>query len=106
VNRHGKARSLRGVTWVVGSRHRGEGDQIALDPTERACVSSQQTDGAVHDRVEHRLDIRLGAADDAQDVAGGSLRVQRRGQLAVARLELGEQPHVLDGDDGLIGEGT
>src|SRR5262249_38103344 len=26
-------------------------------------------------------------------------------QLAVARLELAEQPHVLDGDDGLIGEG-
>ena len=26
-------------------------------------------------------------------------------QLAVARLQLGEQPHVLDGDDGLVGEG-
>ena len=61
----------------------------------------QQADGAGHDRVEHRLDIRLRLADDAQDVAGGGLRVQRRGQLAVARLELGEQAHVLDGDHGL-----
>ena len=27
------------------------------------------------------------------------------GQLAVARLQLGEQAHVLDGDHGLVGEG-
>ena len=26
-------------------------------------------------------------------------------QVAVARLQLLEQPHVLDGDDGLVGEG-
>ena len=33
----------------------------------------QQADGAGHDRVEYRLDIRLRAADDAQDVAGRGL---------------------------------
>ena len=27
------------------------------------------------------------------------------GQVAVARLQLLEQPHVLDGDHGLVGEG-
>src|SRR5207244_3595451 len=62
-------------------------------------------DGASDDRVEDRLDIRLRLADDAQDLAGGGLLVQRRGEFAVARLKLGEEAHVLDGDDGLIGEG-
>ena len=37
--------------------------------------------------------------------AGGRLLLQRLGQLAIARLQLREQPHVLDGDDGLVGEG-
>src|SRR5205823_12200797 len=35
----------------------------------------------------------------------GRLRVQRGGQLAVARLELGEEADVLDGDDRLVGKG-
>jgi hypothetical protein len=65
----------------------------------------QQADGACQNRVEHRLHIRLRLADDPQDVAGGGLGVQCRGQLAVARLEFGEQSHILDGDDGLVGEG-
>ena len=43
--------------------------------------------------------------DDPQDLAGGGLLLQRLGEVAVARLELREEPDVLDGDDGLIGEG-
>ena len=38
-------------------------------------------------------------------VAGRGLLLQRLGQLAVARLHLLEQPHVLDGDHRLVGEG-
>ena len=101
----GKDALSGGVASVVGARERGELDLIARDPGQHARVRPQQADGAGHDRVEHRLDIRLRAADDAQDVAGGGLRVQRRGQLAVARLELGEEAHVLHGDHGLVGEG-
>ena len=94
-----------GVASGVGARERGELDLIALDPGQHPRVRPQQADGAGHDRVEHRLDIRLRLADDAQDVAGGGLLVQRRGQLAVARLQLREQAHVLDRDDRLVGEG-
>ena len=43
--------------------------------------------------------------DDAQDLAGRRLLLQRFGEVAVASLQLREQPHVLDGDDRLIGEG-
>ncbi len=93
------------VASVVGARERGELDLIAPDPGHNARVPPQQADGATQDRVEHRLDIRLRLADGAQDVAGGGLRVQRRGQLAVALLELLEQAYVLDRDDGLVGKG-
>ena len=68
------------------------------------CAPSKRT-ALLEDRVEHRLDIRRRAADDAQDLAGGGLLLERGGQVAVARLELSEQAHVLDGDHGLVGEG-
>ena len=42
---------------------------------------------------------------DPQDLAGRGLLLQRLGEIAVARLQLREQPDVLDGDDGLVGEG-
>src|SRR5215831_7878147 len=60
--------------------------------------------GAGENRIEYRLYVRLRAADDTQDLAGRGLRVERRPQLTVARLQLREQAHVLDGDHGLVGE--
>jgi len=112
LDRHGEACPLGGVTCVVDTGHRGESDLIALDPAERACGPSQQTTGAVHDRVEDRLDVRLRLADDTQDVAGRGLLLQslddlpvRLSQRAVLLLQLGEQAHILDGDDRLIREG-
>src|SRR5215813_1160557 len=105
VDRHGEARPLGGVTWVVGTCHRGEGDLIALDPAERAYVSAQQPDGALHDRVEDRLDVGLRLANNAQDFARRGLLVQSRGELTIAGLQFLEQAHVLDGDDGLVSEG-
>ena len=60
---------------------------------------------AVGDRVEHRLHVGRRAADDAQDLRRRRLLLQRLGDLGVARLQLLEQPHVLDRDHGLVGEG-
>jgi hypothetical protein len=94
-----------GVACGVGVREGGHLDLIARDPGQHARVRPHQSNDAGHNRVEHRLDIRLRAADDAQNVAGGGLRLQRRGQLAIARLEFSEEADVLDGDDGLVGEG-
>src|SRR5262249_18026314 len=95
----------RGVPSAVGAREGDELDLISRDTGHYARVPIQQADGTAHDRVEHRLHVRLRTADDAQDVAGGGLPAQRRGQLTVTCLELGEQPDVLDGDDRLVGEG-
>ena len=56
-----------------------------------------------HD-VHHRLDVGRRAGDDPQDLGRGRLLLQRLGHLAVPRLELREQPHVLDRDHRLVGE--
>ena len=58
------------------------------------------------------MHFALCPADHAEDVAGRRLLLQRLGHLrmgsgegAVLFLELGEQPHVLDGDHRLVGKG-
>ena len=51
------------------------------------------------DDVKHRLDIRRRASNDAKDLA-------RRRLLLKRFREFLEQPHVLDGNHGLIGEGS
>ena len=63
------------------------------------------------DRLEHTASDRSARGDDPQDLGRGGLLLQRLGDLAVALLKLGvallqllEQPGVLDGDDGLVGE--
>ena len=45
------------------------------------------------------------AADDLQHLGSRRLLLQRFGEVARALMQLVEQPRVLDGDDGLIGEG-
>ena len=55
--------------------------------------------------LEHRLQLAGRAGDDAEHLRGRGLLLQRLGQLARARLHLVEQPHVLDRDHRLVGEG-
>ena len=61
--------------------------------------------GALDDRVEHRLHVRGRAADDAEHLGRRRLMLQRLAQFRVALLDFFEQPHILDSDDRLIGEG-
>ena len=53
---------------------------------------------ALGDRLEHRLHVGRRARNDAQDLADRRLLLERL-------LRLLEQAHVLDRDDGLVGEG-
>ena len=59
--------------------------------------------GALGDRVEHRLDVGRRAGDDPQDLGRGGLLLQR--SVTRGSSSAPEQPHVLDGDHGLVGEG-
>src|SRR5262245_6692209 len=56
-----------------------------------------QSCGVLGDCFEDGLYVGLRAADDTQDLASGCLSLQRL-------LRLGEQAHVLDGDNSLVGE--
>ena len=60
---------------------------------------------ALDDGVEHRLHVRGRAADDAEHLGCRRLMLQGFAQFRVALLEFFEQPHVLDRDHRLIGEG-
>src|SRR5439155_14007283 len=93
-------KTLQRGTIVAGQR-----DHLAIEPeheTEKAITQPRRTR---RDGVEHGLHVGWRARDDAQDFAGRRLLLQRHGEVAIARLELLEEAHVLDGDDGLVGEG-
>ena len=72
---------------------------------QRCIVGSAEMDGALGECVQHRLEIRGRGADHPEDLGRRCLLLKRRRQVAVTRLELLEQAHILDGDDGLVGEG-
>ena len=61
--------------------------------------------GALNDGVKHRLHVGRRAADDAEHLGGRGLMLQGLAQFRVAFLQFFEQPHVLDGNDGLVCEG-
>ncbi len=69
-----------------------------------AAGAARELAGAGDDRVEHRLDIER-RAHGPTDLAQRRELLNRLGQLARARLQLLEEADVLDGDDGLVGEG-
>src|SRR5215510_14722649 len=74
-----------------------ESHQHIIDPTN--------TGGALDDGIKYRLHVRRRAADDAEHLGGCSLMLQGLAQLCIALLDLFEQPHILDCDNRLVGEG-
>ena len=66
--------------------------------SNHSVIALAQPRGVFCDHIQHRLDIRRRAGDDAQDFT-------RRGLLLQRLLEFLKQPHVLDGDHRLVGEG-
>src|SRR5262249_52318143 len=77
---------------------RFETHQFTIKAEERAKKSVAQLRGLVDDRLKDGLDVRRRARDHLEDRA-------RCRQITVARFQLLEQPHILNGDDGLVGEG-
>ena len=60
--------------------------------------------GVLEDTRQHHLRIER-RADGLTDLPQGAQFLDRAGQLVRARLQLVEQPCVLDGDHRLVGEG-
>ena len=68
-------------------------------------IATTEPSRGLDDRIEYRLDVGWRTADDVEHVARGSLIFERLLQLSRARLHLLEQPHILDCDHRLVGEG-
>src|SRR5262249_20320003 len=68
-------------------------------------IRNAQPSCGPRDGIKHGLKIELGSANRAEHLADRSLIFQRFLQLARPRLHLFEQPGVLDGNYGLVGEG-
>ena len=71
---------------------------------DHTSVGSGQLNGPADDGVQDRLKVER-RADGAAHRAQRLQLLDRARQLEGARLQLLEQPDVLDRDDGLVGEG-
>src|SRR5262245_30270190 len=78
---------------------------VPLMESQYRVINPTNPSGALDDGVENRLHIRRRAANDTEHLGCCSLMFQGLSQFCVALLDLLEQPHVLDGDHCLIGEG-
>src|SRR5215467_5820722 len=80
-------------------------NEIPVEPEHVAELSLAEFRCALGDRVEHGLDVGRRTRDYAQYLGGCCLIFKGFLQLALTRLLGFEQPRILDGDDGLVGEG-
>src|SRR5215468_5725403 len=83
---------------------RATAKDLAVESEDVSIAAITELRRVLDERVQHWLKIECRAVDDLEDLRRGSLLIQRLGQVLVTRLQLGEQPDVLDGDDGLVGE--
>ena len=91
---------------------RGHADHAAIDNKDHAPKGATHANAAPSNRLEDRADVGRGAPDYPEDLTGRRFPLQRAAHL---RMRLGQrliflphllkQPRVLDGDDGLVGEG-
>src|ERR1044072_5073927 len=80
---------------VVGSRRR---ETLAVPQLQEAKIRLADTTGVLEHFPEYGIKLAGGRADYLQYFRSRGLLLQRF-------LGLVEQPHILDGDDSLVGEG-
>jgi hypothetical protein len=91
---HQRERYIRRDPTFVGS----ETHRVAIGAEDGGVVGVAQASRARRYRLEHGLNIRGRARDDPQNLPGSRLLLQ-------SLFRFLEQPHVLDRDHGLVGEG-
>ena len=77
---------------------------VSLVESQHDVINPTNPSRALDDGVQDGLHVRGRAADDAEHLGRCRLMLQGLAQFSVALPEFFEQPHVLDGDYGLIGE--
>ena len=88
--------SLQRFRWVVAIGDHV--DQLAVEAVDRSEKRTTKLDRILGDSIEHGLQFSRSAANDREYVTRRSLLFERLGEFL-------EQPRVLYGDDGLVGEG-
>src|SRR4029450_12105711 len=83
---------------------RGEVVQFTVRPKDETLLGCAKPRRILDQSIENGLKLERRTADDLEDVGGGRLLLQRLAQIAIARLQLGKQPHVLNRDHRLVGE--
>src|SRR5262245_58641135 len=103
------------ILWLINTAFdASNGYRTKMRPRDKAVplaepqyhvINSTDFCSALDDGVEDRLHIRGRATDDTEHLGRCRLMLQRLAQFCVAFLQFLEQSDVLDGDDGLVGEG-
>ena len=78
---------------------------VAIPAMDISKLGVAEADGVLQHGLEHRLKIARGTADNMEHLRHCRLLLQGFREFARALLLGLEQPHVLDRDHGLIGEG-
>ena len=86
---------------VDGRRH---SQQLAIETQDGRPVRPAQPDRTFGQGFEHRVEIEGRTAYDFQHLRRRGLLLQRLCEVVGALAQFGQQPRVLDGDDGLGGE--
>src|SRR5262245_14589883 len=76
----------------------GQVNQRAIAKLHLPISRSTQSTRTARNDIEHRLHVGRRTRNDTKNLTGSRLPLQ-------CLLRLVEQPHVLNGDDGLVGEG-
>ena len=106
-----RASGRNGIPLDEGSCSRGRRcewprlENLTIEAEDERPLGLAQPDRVLGQRLEDRLEIEGGPPDHLEQLAGRRLLLQRHPQLAVPFLQLLEQAHVRDSDDGLVGEG-
>src|SRR3990170_4794321 len=77
---------------------------LAVEPEYTTLFGAAERRSILNKGIQDWLKIECRPANDLEHLTGGRLLIQRLGKVTIALLQFFEQPHVLDGDDGLIGE--
>src|SRR5262245_33266681 len=88
-----------------GAKMSAESHHVFFAQSQNDIINTTNPRRALDDGVEDWLHVRRRAADDAENLGRLRLMLQSFSQFRVAVLQFFEQPHVLDSDDGLVGEG-
>ncbi|HEV8533516.1 MAG TPA: hypothetical protein VGT00_18990, partial [Methylomirabilota bacterium] len=71
-------------------------EHVVIEAEDRHIRCAAEPGGSAHDRLEDWPDIGWRAGDRAEDLGCCGLLLERLAQLVIPRLQLLEQPHVLD----------